>query len=150
MLSFFSCCYCAFCFVQFNSCTFNKTSNRSQLTTLMKNLRLLSKMESSDSLDSDAIFSTFVPLSKSISTLYRSKIYYFDLIFHSIHNVYGLIDFFPKLKFKRLKNSVCGKRLIFMLFMKEWMSPRKCTARIDITKLNVCDGEWLKRDDKFT
>lgn len=73
MLSFFSCCYCAFCFVQFNSCTFNKTSNRSQLTTLMKNLRLLSKMESSDSLDSDAIFSTFVPLSKSISTLYRFK-----------------------------------------------------------------------------
>lgn len=35
MLSFFSCCYCAFCFVQFISCTFNKTS-KCKFTTLMK------------------------------------------------------------------------------------------------------------------
>lgn len=141
MLSFFSCCYCAFCFVQFGSCTFNKTSNSSKFTTLMKHCQLSKSDGPATQLDLFNITLTFhvvvVIASEHRFWFICSPFILMNIIFGNIFD----IRFYLFIHFSWCSNWIffyiwCINRI--HIYVSNWNITTQLHMCIDITERYVC------------
>lgn len=128
----FLCCYCAFCFVQSDSCTFNKTSKLPQFTTLMRKTLPYVKIEICFEIPM-RFFNTFVIKADFHSTLgdfeHRFNVIVFFLEFSLANLVFSI--FVNQNCIKLLTLCVETNLTLFVFFSlnvihRSKMSPRKC------------------------